>query len=47
MDAEERMQQSDSTAKKGGSLVIRATNTTDGNLKLSPVIFGKKKKEKL
>ena len=46
MDASERMALSDSAAKKGGNLVLRASNGDDGNLKIAPVVFGKKKKKK-
>jgi len=45
MEASERMSQADSVARKGGNLVLRATNGDDGNLKIAPVIFGKKKKK--
>ncbi|MFI5134812.1 MAG: AsmA-like C-terminal region-containing protein [Chitinophagales bacterium] len=46
MESEERMSQTDSTARKGGNLMLRATNAGDGGLKITPVIFGKKKKAK-
>ncbi len=47
MEASERLALTDSTAKKGGNLVLRATNGKEGELKVSPVVFGKnKKKEK-
>jgi len=45
MDASERMALSDSAARKGGNVSLRATNGNDGSLKISPVIFGKKKKK--
>jgi hypothetical protein len=46
MDAKDRMQQADSVARSGHNLVLRAYNTTDGGIKIAPVIFGKKKREK-
>jgi hypothetical protein len=44
MDEKERMQQSDSAARKGGNLLLRTTYGKDGKLSITPVIFGKKKK---
>ncbi|MGB3074479.1 MAG: AsmA-like C-terminal region-containing protein, partial [Chitinophagales bacterium] len=45
MDATERLALTDSAAKKGGSLVLRATHSNDGDLKVMPVILGKDKKK--
>jgi hypothetical protein len=43
MESSERMALSDSAARKGGNLTLRASNGKDGELKIAPVIFGKKK----
>jgi hypothetical protein len=46
MEASERMGLSDSAARKGGNVTLRATYGKDGDLKMAPVVFGISKKEK-
>lgn len=46
MEATERMALTDSAARKGGNVTLRASYNKDGELKIAPVVFGKKEPKK-